>query len=232
MKGSLVRIGVALLMLGVGGLLLVSNVAGGAAEGSAGTRLDVALGEWSVVSSAKAIRPGRVAISVVNSGRHGHGLRVRSSGDGSGGDRFEARTRVLRTGERTVLVLDLPAGTYDVECFVEDGYGDHEERGMWTRLEVRANAPLASRPAPKPAGTTVRVRGFGYTPPVLRVRRGQIVRWVNDDPAPHTITAGSGAWTSKTLGKGGAYTRRFPQAGAFPYVCALHPGMKASVVVR
>ena len=42
------------------------------------------------------------------------------------------RTRALRPGERTVLTVRLPAGTYKWYCPI----ADHEQRGMAGRVRV------------------------------------------------------------------------------------------------
>ena len=190
----------------------------------------VAMGEWTVVPEAKAIRPGEVTFVVANRGKAAHRFRIRSRGDG-GSDRFEVRTRLLAPGETARLTVTLAAGVYDLECSVEDGHGDHEERGMHALLEVRANAPLVA-PARPPAANAVKIAGFAFAPATVQVRRGATVRWTNRDAAPHTVTATSGAFGSKELARGGTYARRFTRAGTFAYLCALHPHMKGRVVVR
>jgi len=99
---------------------------------------------------------------------------------------------------------------------------------------VREDAPLVTPPAPASAGAgpaKVRVGSFAYLPGVVRIRRGQTVRWVNDDPAAHTITAKDGAWSSKMLAKGSTFSRRFTRPGTYVYVCAMHPSMRATVIV-
>jgi plastocyanin len=190
-----------------------------------GGGLRVAFGEWTVVPEAQAIRRGRVTFVVVNRGRYAHGFRVSAADEGGHG----TRTRVLRPGEQATLTMTVAAGTYELECFVEDEHGDHEDLGMRALLEVRANAPLVQK---QPARRGVSIRGFAYTPGTLRVARGQTVRWVNDDAAPHTVTAANGSFTSKQLAKGSVFTRRFARAGSYAYLCAVHPQMKARVVVR
>jgi plastocyanin len=224
-------------------LLLITAVAVLVPAASAGPRLvdpraggfDVALGEWSVALEAKAIRPGTVTITVVNRGRLAHALRVRPadhSGSGHGGHGGDSRTRVLAPGERATLQLDLSPGTYEVECFVEDGFGDHEDRGMRALLDVRSDAPLVAPAVATTGQTAIKIQGFDFRPGTLRVKRGQTIRWTNGDAAPHTITAKDGSWTSKQLRKGAAFQRRFARGGTFVYFCALHPGMRAKIVVR
>lgn len=193
--------------------------------------LEIALGEWTLVPEATAIRPGTVTFVVSNRGKLVHGLRLRAAGEsGKGGSRFERRTRELRPGETARLTVDLAAGAYELECFVEDARGDHGDLGMRALLSVDANAAFSSPPKPKP--NTVAIRRFAFAPAVLRVERGASVTWTNLDAAPHTVSARSGAFSSRELRKGGVFRRTFPRAGSYPYLCALHPQMKGTVVVR
>ena len=70
-------------------------------------------------------RAGIVAFEVTNDGVSDHALAV----DAPTG---QVRTRVLRPGQRTMLSVRLPAGTYKWYCPV----ADHEQRGMTGRLRV------------------------------------------------------------------------------------------------
>jgi plastocyanin len=190
--------------------------------------LTVGLGEWSVAPEANAIRPGTVTFVVKNSGKVVHGLRIKEESDRSGGDRFKERTIELRPGQTTRFTVTLAPGVYSIECFVEG----HDDLGMERRFEVRANAPLVRRPSTGPAGAPrADIAGFAFKPATIQVKVGTTVRWTNRDEAPHTVTASSGGFTSKQLGKGGVYSRRFASAGTFAYLCALHPNMKGRVVV-
>jgi plastocyanin len=163
-----------------------------------------------------------------NRGRFDHGFRIREEREGGkGGDRFEARTGMLRPGQTARLTLDLAEGLYEIECYVEG----HDARGMKGLLEVRADAPFVepSKPAPK---TVVTIQGFAFKPAKLTINAGQTARWVNKDAAPHTVTAKSGAWTSKQLGRGGTFSRKLTRPGTYPYICAIHPQMRGTLVVR
>jgi plastocyanin len=57
------------------------------------------------------------------------------------------------------------------------------------------------------------------------------VRWTNADSASHTVTAGDGSFASGTLAQNATFTRAFPTAGSFAYLCTIHPSMTATVVV-
>ena len=191
--------------------------------------LRIALGEWTLVPEARAIRPGKVTFVVTNRGRLVHAFRIRAA-NVSGNDRFEARTRALRPGQTARLTVQLSAGVYDIECPVDDGGIDHEARGMHALLRVAPNAPLL-RPATRSPNRAT-ISGFAYRPRTLTVRRGVTATWTNSDAAPHTVTASNGSFSSPQLGKGARYARRFTRTGRFAYVCALHPQMQGVVVVR
>lgn len=61
---------------------------------------------------------------------------------------------------------------------------------------------------------------------------GSTVAWTNLDVAPHTVTSTEGAFDSGFVTEGQSYSRTFPAAGSFPYVCRVHPFMQATVIVR
>ncbi|MEA2142911.1 MAG: hypothetical protein QOI64_1341 [Solirubrobacteraceae bacterium] len=70
-------------------------------------------------------RAGVIAFEVTNDGTVRHALAL----DAPAG---QVRTRALRPGERALLSVRLPPGTYKWYCPL----ADHEERGMTGRLRV------------------------------------------------------------------------------------------------
>jgi len=60
---------------------------------------------------------------------------------------------------------------------------------------------------------------------------GDSVTWTNRDEAPHTATGGGGSFNTGNLEQGQSGSHTFSSAGRFPYICALHPTMKGTVVV-
>lgn len=89
--------------------------------------------------------------------------------------------------------------------------------------------------APTNAGgsTIVFIKDFAFQAATIHVKSGSSVAWVNCESTntPHTSTSDVGAWDSASLAPTAAYTRTFPTAGTFPYHCAIHPSMKATVIV-
>ena len=86
------------------------------------------------------------------------------------------------------------------------------------RNEARAQAPVA-----------VAIAGFQFAPATLTVPVGTAVTWTNSDTAAHT-TSGSG-WDSGVLSQGQSFTFVTQSAGAFPYVCLIHPSMQGTLTV-
>jgi plastocyanin len=193
------------------------------------TELRIAMGEWAIAVDRRAVRPGPTTLVITNRGKLAHGFELKAeSGRGRGRDRLEIESRVLQPGETLRLKVDLPQGLYEFECFV----ADHDDLGMEGSLEARPGAAAAPRPRPRASGSSVPIEGFAYRPRSLTIAAGQSVTWVNRDSAEHTVTESRGAFASERLTEGGRYTRRFPRAGRFTYLCALHPGMRGDVVVR
>jgi plastocyanin len=83
----------------------------------------------------------------------------------------------------------------------------------------------------EPRSHTVVIDGMKFAPATLTVERGDQVVWTNKDLVPHTATA-SGKFDSKSIAPGASWTWVADGAAAISYVCTLHPGMKASLVVH
>ncbi len=89
-------------------------------------RTSVSLVDYQLdVTQPRLPRAGRIAIEVTNDGVMRHALAL----DGPSG---LIRTRTLVPGERAILPVTLPQGTYRWYCPI----ADHEQRGMVGRLRV------------------------------------------------------------------------------------------------
>ena len=188
--------------------------------------LEVGFGEWAVVPEASVIRPGDVTFVVRNGGSLTHGFEVEREG-ANGEDEFEVEGPEFGAGETVRISATLPPGTYEVYCYI----GDHEDRGMVTRLVVREDAPLQTEVPSSPPAGQVAISGFAFTPPVVRLATGTEVTWQNQDPAEHTVTADGGAFGSDALRQNQRFSARFTTRGSFTYFCAIHPAMRGTVEV-
>jgi plastocyanin len=198
--------------------------------------VDIAQGEWALVPSAGEAPPGTITFRFRNLGTVPHALRIRTPG--SGGDRLEWRAEAIAPGESGLLVVDLPPGTFEVDCPIEDAHGEHDQLGMEMLFTVREGAaelaPLpgsVSAPSgPEASGAAVAISAFAFDPAELRVPVGTTVSWSNSDPTPHTVT--SDGFNLGTLEPDAAGTMLFNTPGTFDYFCAIHPTMRGRVVVE
>jgi plastocyanin len=85
---------------------------------------------------------------------------------------------------------------------------------------------LAATPA------RIDIKEFKFAPPAITVRPGTKVTWVNHDEEPHTVTSATGGFGSAGLSLDETFTQTFTRRGTYQYFCALHPFMKATVIVK
>jgi plastocyanin len=78
-------------------------------------------------------------------------------------------------------------------------------------------------------GNVVAMAGLKFQPGTLTVAKGTTVVFVNDDTAPHTVTARSGGTDSGVIDPGKRFT--LVAASGFDYVCSIHPSMTAKLVL-
>ena len=132
------------------------------------------------------------------------------------------------------------AGIYEFVCTY------HVTVGMFGYLVVLPNAAyqatsttILTTPT-SPATTQVAIlpgaaypNSTGYSPSTLTVVIGvnNTVQWVNNDTAPHTVTATDHSFDSGNLNPGDTWTYTFTKPGTYTYVCTYHPWMKGTVIV-
>jgi plastocyanin len=100
------------------------------------------------------------------------------------------------------------------------------------RDRLRADADAGAATAQESAGgggNVVAMAGLRFQPGTLTVAKGTTVVFVNDDTAPHTVTARSGGTDSGVIDPGKRFT--LVAASSFDYVCSIHPSMAAKLVV-
>ena len=94
---------------------------------------------------------------------------------------------------------------------------------------IRGSAAAGARAA---RTHTVTIEGTAFRPDALKIAAGDTVQWVNKDPFPHTATATGGAFDSKTIDVEQSWKAKLAKRGNYDYVCALHPTMKARLIVE
>jgi plastocyanin len=97
------------------------------------------------------------------------------------------------------------------------------------RADAGAAAAAARQNAGAGGGNVVAMAGLKFQPGTLTVAKGTTVVFVNDDTAPHTVTARSGGTDSGVIDPGRRFT--LVAASSFDYACSIHPSMTAKLVV-
>jgi plastocyanin len=132
------------------------------------------------------------------------------------------------------------AGIYEFVCTY------HVTVGMFGYLVVLPNAAyqpsstatLTTPTSPAIAQVTILngaayPNSTGYSPSTITVVIGvnNTVQWVNNDTAPHTVTATDHSFDSGNLNPSDTWSYTFTKPGSYTYVCTYHPWMKGTVVV-
>jgi plastocyanin/uncharacterized membrane protein YozB (DUF420 family) len=104
--------------------------------------------------------------------------------------------------------------------------------------EVTPTPAPTQPPAPTagPNEVSINLINFAFDQPSITVKAGTKVTWINQDPAPHTITLDDGSFDSGTLAQGQSTSLTFDKPGEFAYYCLFHGGpggvgMAAKVIV-
>lgn len=98
----------------------------------------------------------------------------------------------------------------------------------------------SQEPAPAPAEAqsgevAVTISDFKYQPQTLKVKKGSIVTWTNQDDVAHDVVSDSDSpkrgLASELLSKGESYSFTFTEVGTYTYHCRPHPYMTGTVEV-
>ena len=87
--------------------------------------------------------------------------------------------------------------------------------------------PVQTAPVKKYA---VIIKNFAFSPNQITINQGEAVVWTNQDLAPHAIRGAN--FVSDTMQTGQTYEFQFTEKGTFDYICAIHPSMKGTVIVK
>ncbi len=80
-------------------------------------------------------------------------------------------------------------------------------------------------------GSKITISGFRFGVPDS-VAPGSSVSVANADGAAHTVTAADKSFQVPVPGRGSATFTAPAKPGRYPFVCTIHPSMKATLVVR
>jgi nitrite reductase (NO-forming) len=111
------------------------------------------------------------------------------------------------------------------------------ENGTSTASTITSTSSTAATAGPVvsiPPGSAAQTTSTYYSPPTITVVIGvnNTVTWVNNDDAPHTVTATDGSFNSGNLNGGQSWSFTFTTPGTYTYYCAYHSWMKGTVIVK
>ena len=85
----------------------------------------------------------------------------------------------------------------------------------------------------QPKSGAITIANFKFSPGTLTVKPGSRVTVSNHDSAAHTATADDGqSFDTGDISDGASATFSVAKAGTYSYHCAVHPFMKATLVVK
>jgi plastocyanin len=81
------------------------------------------------------------------------------------------------------------------------------------------------------ADVQIKIANFTFEPPMLTVKVGTTVTWVNGDDIPHLVAEKDGKFRSSALDTDETFAQTFKDAGTIEYFCVLHPHMTGKIIV-
>ena len=83
------------------------------------------------------------------------------------------------------------------------------------------------------ATVPISISGFVFSPATVTVQVNDVITWTNQDNAPHSIVStsvpvGAATFSSSNFGLNGTFSYTVTVAGAYSYICGVHPSMKGS----
>ena len=79
---------------------------------------------------------------------------------------------------------------------------------------------------------TIVITDMKFVPETLTVSPGDTIVWVNKDFFAHTATARDKSFDSRDIPTSESWKYVATKKGVFPYICTLHPTMKATLIVK
>lgn len=98
-----------------------------------------------------------------------------------------------------------------------------------TTEPAATTTPSSTQPA---ADYEIIISGYAYSPNVLNIEKGEIVRWINKDAVRHDVVSRAGnELNSPLFGQDESYIHTFDEDGTYDYFCSVHPMMKTATVI-
>ncbi len=100
-----------------------------------------------------------------------------------------------------------------------------------------ASGDVAAALKRPPLKATAQVYDSGFMAPTVTIRKGGTIKWVWDISLldNHNVTYLKGPskyFTSRALGSGASFRRKFTKAGKYMIYCSLHAGNTQKIIVK
>jgi len=112
-----------------------------------------------------------------------------------------------------------------VSCFALDGSDAKKQESVSTSKQATDEDLEVGE-------VRIVIEDFVFKPAEITISPGTKVTWVNKDEAPHTATSVDKKFNSGGLDTDDRFSFVFNDKGEYPYFCALHPHMKATITVK
>jgi plastocyanin len=95
------------------------------------------------------------------------------------------------------------------------------------------NQSSSGSPAVVPAPSTIVMKDFTFVPASLTVAPGTKITVIDEDQAPHTVTANDKSFDTGVIhgGQRGEITAP-TKPGSYPYLCTIHQYMTGTLIVQ
>lgn len=102
---------------------------------------------------------------------------------------------------------------------------------VMTMSKLAGKFPAASALLKAPRGD-VNIASFAFMPAKISAAAGKPLKFLNADDSPHWILVQGAPQKTEVLLRGQTLSMTFDKAGAYNYICGLHPTMKGTIEVK
>ena len=113
---------------------------------------------------------------------------------------------------------------YQTPKNAQSGQVESPTKGAPTTPEINTSVKKVAKTYP------VSITNFSFSPNTITIEKGDSIIWTNNDSAPHQISANNSE--GNVIKKGEVYSYTFVDAGIINYICAIHPNMKGTIIVK
>ena len=143
-------------------------------------------------------------------------------------------------GVLITLILAIGVGALVLTSSKRDGNPTTADEGSTSQSEQHSNLNTNNEKSDNQSSdhvsetTVVEIKEFAFNPSKIRVKKGSVVTWTNQDSTRHDIMPDRESEdfkASNLLAKGETYSFTFTKTGTYTYHCSPHPQMKGTVEV-